>query len=158
MAFNFRGGVGEGMRQFIGFALALFLASCAPDAERAAQPQSFGTEVDVVTGLMAAFNSHDAEKMREFWHDDVTWIEITGNQLSVVTSSADQLQSELVAYFDAFPKVSSSLSDISVNGNYVTAIETPVWEQDGERKSQSSIVVYEITDNKVKRFWYFPPQ
>jgi hypothetical protein len=42
--------------------------------------------------------------------------------------------------------------------DYVTAIETTVWDQDGTRKSQSSIVVYEITDGKVKRFWYFPPQ
>ncbi len=69
-----------------------------------------------------------------------------------------QLHSELVAYFESYPTVSASLESISVNGNYVSAIERPVWEEAGERKSQASVVVYEITDGKVKRFWYFPPQ
>ena len=53
---------------------------------------------------------------------------------------------------------SSSLENITVNGNYVTAVERPVWQEAGERMSQSSIVVYEIIDGKVKRFWYYPPQ
>ncbi len=145
------------MRHLIALAfLATF--ACAPDAERASQKQAVGDEVNVVNGLMAAFNDHDAAKMREFWHENVTWIEVTGNQSSVVTSSANQLHDELVAYFETYPKVSSSLSEIAVNGTFVSAVETPIWEQDGERKSQSSIVVYEIVDAKVKRFWYYPPQ
>jgi len=133
-------------------------AGCAPDAERAEQPAASGEAVDAVDGLMAAFNAHDPDKMREFWREDVTWIEVTGNQSSVVTSSADQLYGELVAYFEAYPSVSSSLENISVNGNYVMAIERPVWEEDGERKSQASVVVYEVIDGQVRRFWYFPPQ
>jgi hypothetical protein len=140
------------------FAIMGLLAACAPDAERAAPAQAVGDNVDVVNGLMTAFNNHDADTMREFWHGDVAWIEITGEQSRVVTSSASQLRNELVSYFEAFTTVSSSLAKISVNGDYVTAIETTVWGQDGARKSQSSIVVYEITDGKVKRFWYFSPQ
>lgn len=134
------------------------MAACAPDAERAAPVAPSGPKVDAVKGLMAAFNDHDADKMREYWRDDVTWIEITGNQSSVVTASADQLHQELVAYFENFPEVSSSLESISVNGDYLTAVERPVWVQNGEKKSQSSVVVYQFEDGKVKRFWYFPPQ
>lgn len=138
---------------------AVFLiAACAPDAERNAPKPAVGDKVEVVAGLMAAFNEHDADKMRDYWHSDVTWVEVSGQQASVVTSSAAQLYSELVAYFENYPTVSSSLENISVNGNYVTAIERPVWEEGGERQSQASIVVYEIIDGKVKRFWYFPPQ
>ena len=133
-------------------------AACAPDAERAEPTEPSGEAVAAVNGLMAAFNAHDPGKMREYWRDDVTWIEIAGVQASVVTSSADQLHDELVAYFEAYPSVSSSLETISVNGNYVTAIERPVWEEDGERMSQASVVVYEVIDGKVKRFWYFPAQ
>lgn len=145
--------------RLLGLMAALFaLCACAPDAERAKPPEAAGDAVAVVNDLMAAFNAHDPQKMRDYWHDDVTWVEITGNQSSVVTSSADQLFNELVAYFEAYPSVSSSLSNVSVNGKYVTAIETPVWEQDGERKSQASIVVYEVTDGKIRRLWYFPPQ
>ncbi len=138
--------------------LFLIAVACAPDAERAEAPAPVGATVEVVTGLMKAFNDHDAKAMREYWHPDVVWIELSGDQSSIVTSSAQQLYDELVVYFESFPSVKSSLANISVNGNYVTAIETPVWEQDGERQSQSSVVVYEITDGKVKRFWYFPPQ
>lgn len=136
----------------------LALSACAPDAERNAPAEAAGPEVAAVRGLMDAFNDHDPDAMRSFWHGDVTWVEVTGNQSSVVTSTADALHSELVAYFENFPEVSSSLENVAVNGNYLTAIERSVWMQDGERKSQASIVVYQFEDGKVKRFWYFPPQ
>ncbi len=145
------------MLRVIGLLLLLTVA-CAPDAERNAPMPPAGDNVDVVSGLMAAFNAHDADAMREFWHSDVTWVELSGQQASVVTSSAAQLHNELIAYFESYPTVSSSLENISVNGNFVTAVERPVWKEGGERQSQSSIVVYEIIDGKVKRFWYFPPQ
>lgn len=145
------------MRNLI-VAVALVVAACAPDAERAAGAEPSGPNVEAVKGLMAAFNKQDAAKMRTFWHEDVTWLEINGTASSVVTESADQLYDELVVYFENFPEVSSSLESISVNGDYLTAIERPVWVEDGETKSQASIVVYEFDDGKVKRFWYYPPQ
>jgi hypothetical protein len=146
------------MRLALVSAILIFLAACAPDAERTAPPPAAGDNVKVVNGLMAAFNAHDAAKMREYWHPDVTWIELSGERASLVTISASQLYTELIAYFEAYPSVSSSLENISVNGNFVTAVERPVWEEAGERKSQASVVVYEIVDGKVKRFWYYPPQ
>ncbi len=147
------------MRRFASvFFSALFFIACAPDAERNTPPPAAGDNVNVVNGLMAAFNAHDADKMRDYWHPDVTWIELSGEQASKVTTSAQQLHGELVAYFEAYPTVSSSLESIIVNGNFVTAVERPVWEEAGERKSQASVVVYEIIDGRVKRFWYYPPQ
>jgi hypothetical protein len=145
------------MRAFI-LSMIFFVAACSPDAERAQQPEPSGEAVKVVNGLMEAFNEHDAAKMREYWSSDVTWFEVSGDQASIVTSSALQLYNELVVYFEAYPSVRSSLENITVNGNYVTAIERPVWEEDGERKTQASVVVYEIVNGKVKRFWYYPPQ
>lgn len=139
-------------------ALALFAAACSPDAERAEPQAASGAHVDAVNSLMAAFNAHDADKMREYWTDDVTWVEVTGAGSSIVTDNAQVLHDELVAYFQAYPDVSSSLENVAVNGNYLTAIERPVWLEDGKPKSQSSIVVYEFEDGKVKRFWYYPPQ
>lgn len=138
--------------------LMMLAAACSPDAERAAPPAATSDVEHVVIELMEAFNAHDADRMREFWHGDVAWFEVSGDQSSVVTTSASQLYTELVAYFEAYPTVSSSLENISVNGNYLTAIERPIWEQDGERKSQASVVIYEVIDGKVKRFWYYPPQ
>ena len=137
---------------------ALALAACAPDAERNQSALASGPQVAAVNGLMKAFNDHNPDKMRTYWHDDVTWIEITGNGASVVTESAEQLYDELVVYFEAYPEVSSSLESISINGDYLTAIERPVWTEGGVKKSQGSIVVYEFEDGKVRRFWYYPPQ
>ena len=117
-----------------------------------------GVEVQAVNDLMSAFNNHDPDGMREYWHQDVTWFEIAGNDTSAITTSADQLHGELVSYFEALPSVSSTLENISSNGRFVTAVERAVWEQDGERKSQTSNVVYEVVDGRVKRFWYFSPQ
>ncbi|MEO1137781.1 MAG: nuclear transport factor 2 family protein, partial [Pseudomonadota bacterium] len=65
------------LRQAVVPFVMLFLAACAPDAERAAPAPAVGDNVEVVTGLMAAFNDHDADTMREFWHPDVTWIELS---------------------------------------------------------------------------------
>ena len=144
--------------RIVALVMLLFAVACSPDAERAQPPAAMTEPERVVTELMEAFNAHDPDKMRDYWHGDVAWFEISGDQTSAVTTSASQLHGELVAYFEAFPTVSSSLENITVNGNYLTAIERPTWEQDGERKSQASVVVYEITDNKVKRFWYYPPQ
>lgn len=146
------------LRSILVFLAFLVAQACAPDAERTNQPVAAGDAVGVVNSLMAAFNDHDPDQMRDYWHSDVTWIEISGDRSSTVTTSAAQLHTELISYFESFPSVSSSLENITVNGSYVTAIERPVWEEDGERKSQASVVVYEIIDSKVKRFWYFPPQ
>lgn len=146
------------LRVLSAFVFLIAMQACAPDAERTATPPAAGDAVEVVNNLMAAFNDHDPDRMREYWRSDVTWIEVSGDQSSTVTTSASQLHTELIAYFEAFPSVSSSLENITVNGNYVTAVERPVWEEGGERKSQASVVVYEIIEGKVKRFWYFPPQ
>lgn len=146
------------MRLFGLAAAAVLLAACAPDAERAAPPPAAGDNVQVVNGVMAAFNAHDADKMLDYWHPDVTWIELSGAQASTVTTSARQLHDEMIAYFEAYPSVKSSLESVSVNGAFVTAIERPVWEEGGERKTQASVVVYEIIDGRIKRFWYYPPQ
>ncbi len=144
--------------RMVTLAAILVAAACAPDAERNEPGDPSGPQVEAVKGLMAAFNKHDAAAMRRYWHDDVAWLEINGTQSSVVTDSAEQLYQELVVYFENYPEVSSSLESISVNGDYLTAIERPVWVEGGEEKSQSSIVVYEFDDGKVKRFWYYPPQ
>ena len=146
------------MRSFLAFLIVVVAAACAPDAERAQPTEPSGEGAEAVAGLMAAFNDHDPDRMRAYWHDDITWIEVSGDGASVITSSADQLYDELVVYFESFPSVRSSLENVSVNGDFVSAIERPVWEQDGERMSQASMVIYEVADGKVRRLWYFPPQ
>ena len=139
------------MRSIFFAVMCLFLAACSPDAERAKAPVAAGDEVQVVNGLMAAFNDHDADKMRSYWHDDVTWVEITGNQSSVVTASAEQLYNELIAYN---PSVSSSLESITVNGKYVSAVEARTGPNG---KAKLPMLCMKSLTARSKGFWYFPP-
>lgn len=151
------------LHTLISTAFLLTLVACGKGNDKANADHSerdgeSNPNAKVVLELMQGFNDHDTDAMKELWADDVTWFEIVDGNSRAITSSAAQLYTELVTYFEAYPDVKSELEKISVNGNFVTAIETPVWEQDGVSKSQSSVVVYEIVDQKVKRFWYFPPQ
>ena len=58
----------------LGLAALLMLATaCAPDAERAAPPAAVSDAERVVTSLMTAFNDHDPDEMRQYWHGDVVW-------------------------------------------------------------------------------------
>lgn len=146
------------MKKILVAVLITALAACSPDAERAEFASESGPLVYVVNGLVSAFNAHDPDAMRRYWHDDVAWIELSGNESRILTSNADDLHAEMVSYFEAFPDVFSSLDRVSVNGDFVTGVEYAVWREDGERRAQSSIVVYEIVDGRVKRFWYYPAQ
>ena len=136
--------------------LCVLTAACSPDAERHAPTPVAGPEVETVQALMVAFNAHDADKMREYWADDLVWVELSGDQSSIITTSADQLHQEMVGYFKAFPSVASKVSSISTNGRFLSAVEETTWDDGGEPQRQSAIVVYEIEDQKVVRFWYYP--
>lgn len=148
------------MKRQIACILAILGFAFTVACERADDPgvSAVDPNVVVVQGLMKAYNAHDVDAMRAFFHDDVGWYEVYGGTITPVTQSAADLAAELETYFATFPNVSSSLENPTVSGNYVTAVEKPVWEVDGKRKSLTSVVVYEITDGKVKRFWYFPSQ
>lgn len=138
--------------------ISCFILIAACNVGENAPALKAGPEVDVVKALTAAFNAHDPDKMRSYWSDDVTWFDLAGDEMWVITTNADELYQELVSYFEVYPDVSSTLESIAINGNYVTAIERPVWKSKGVEQSQASIVVYEVIDGKVKRFWYYPPQ
>jgi len=48
-------------------------------------------------------------------------------------------------------------ADWNVNVPYVSVTETANWTAtDGTKKSQSSMTVYELEDNLIRRVWYYP--
>ena len=128
--------------------------SCAPQAPGPAPETG---PVAVIEALTEAFNAHDPAAMRQFWHEDVQWLDPVGTDMPVLYTSAEALQTDMGRYFESLPDVSVELESISTTGNWVTAIERPSWtDGEGNRKSQAAIAVYEVIDGKVKRFWYFP--
>jgi hypothetical protein len=130
-------------------ALIVFFALCASGAANA-EP------VDVVKGLTRAFNLHDVSAMRTFWDENVTWFDVDGEKVTVAATGAKSMEEGMIRYFQSYPDARSRLSRIAENGAYVTAVETASWTGGGTKRQQSSVVVYEVRNEKVVRVWYYP--
>ncbi|MEL6875540.1 MAG: nuclear transport factor 2 family protein [Pseudomonadota bacterium] len=113
----------------------------------------------LVEKYTAAFNTRDVDAMGALMHPDIQWIMISGAKSEVATDGKDNMIRDMASYFQSPTKVSSSLSGWSVNGDYVTVIETASWQNGkGERQAQSATAVYQIMDRLIRRVWYFPEQ
>lgn len=114
---------------------------------------------ELVEKYTAAFNARDVDAMGALMHPEIQWIMISGAKSEVATDGKANMVRDMTAYFQSPAKVSSSLSGWSVNGDYVTVIETASWQNSkGERQAQSATAVYQITDRLIRRVWYFPEQ
>jgi hypothetical protein len=111
-----------------------------------------------VRALTDAFNKHDIDGMRTYWSADLVWYDVDGDQISVVAKGVDAMDAGMRDYFKAYPDVRSTLSRLAENGPYVTGVETARWTSKGAAREQSSVVVYEIRDAKVRRVWYYPAE
>ena len=125
------------------------LAQTAPSAS---------PELRAVEAYVDAFNARDAEAMRALMHEDIEWLSIDGDAVETVSSGRDALSEEMRGYFESGTDVTSTLSDISQTGPYVSTVETARWGgADGTENAQASIAVYEISDTGlIRRVWYFP--
>ncbi len=114
-----------------------------------------------IRGLVAGFNAGDPKKMGEFVTKDceIRYVDQKG-AAAVGTRGRDQLIKEMQGYFRSVKNVRSELSQVSVAGRFVSAKETVGWDSRGKRRSQYSLVVFELDSNKklIARVWYFPAQ
>lgn len=110
----------------------------------------------LVTAFVEAFSKHDVADLVARTHADVEWLSIDGSTVSVETRGQEALAAYLQKYFEGCPSCRSTVEISSVSGNFVAAIETAHWESKGEKRSQASLSVYEITDGKIRRVWYYP--
>ncbi|SIN61165.1 SnoaL-like domain-containing protein [Parasphingorhabdus marina DSM 22363] len=136
--------------------LMAFLMPVAVSAETPPPPPDHQVLVEKYT---AAFNAQDVTAMSNLMHSEIQWIMISGAKSEVATDGKDNMVRDMTSYFQGPTKVSSSLSGWSVNGDYVTVIETASWQNSkGERQAQSATAVYQIMDRLIRRVWYFPEQ
>lgn len=139
--------------------LFLALGACARTRAASSGLAISGSETVAelaVLRYVEAFNRHDVAAMIAQVEPNIRWHSLTGD--SLVTEAAGQvaLERELTSYFRSFPTVRSMLGVLSSNGPYVAGRELVQWEQNGTRKSQASLSVYEIRDGRVRRVWYYP--
>lgn len=113
--------------------------------------------VKIVSEHVRAFNAGDVAAMAKMQHPDIEWLSVSGNSISVEVAGRDALSKNMTEYFQSPTKVTGSLRDWSVNDPYVSVTETASWTaKDGTKKSQSSMTVYELEDNLIRRVWYYP--
>jgi hypothetical protein len=111
---------------------------------------------DVVRSFIEAFNARDMPALMALAHPEIEWLSVDGAQIAVEARGAAALETSLVSYFQSCESCRSAIEVTSVNGNFVTAVETASWTSAGTTRSQSSTSVYELVDDKVRRVWYFP--
>ncbi len=140
------------MRILVMLLIGMFLWACAE------QDPQLKPNGQLVVDYMDAYNAQDLEEMAEMLHADFQWLNIDEDDLSEIAGGRDQLLEELKGYFASGDLTKGRLSDVSVNGQFVSALETVYYMSDGEEKSQASISVYEIESGKLRRVWYFPAQ
>lgn len=134
------------------FTAAIILTACVqPIEQNSAVPKS------IISEHVRAFNAGDVLAMSKMHHPDIQWLSVKGNSISVEVSGREALANNMAEYFKSPTKVTGTLRDWSVNDPYVSVTETASWTaKDGTAKSQSSMTVYQLEDNLIRRVWYYP--
>ena len=122
----------------------------------ALKPASAGETADAVRDLTDAFNRHDVAAMRALWHEDIVWLDIDGETMSVAVRGLRSFEEAMTAYFKSYPDVRSTLAGAAESGAFLSGVETVTWTSKGADRSQSGPVVYEVRDGKILRVWYYP--
>lgn len=135
----------NGRAKFVIALLALVLASSA----WAQSPD------EVVERYMAAYNDHDVDAMLELVDPDIQWLSVDGDRISVETDGAEALAEAMRGYFEAVPSTRSSIESMMVSGQRVSVRERAHWESSGQPRSQAALAVYEISEGRIVRVWYF---
>lgn len=131
---------------------AHFLSAC----EAARSPQN-AVPKSIISEHVRAFNAGDVEAMAKMQHPDIEWLSVSGSNISIEVAGRDALAKSMTEYFKSPTKVTGTLRDWSINVPYVSVTETAAWTAtDGTKKSQSSLTVYELEDNLIRRVWYYP--
>ena len=115
-----------------------------------------GENTEVVEGFVSAFNEHDVDAMLEFAAPDMRWMSVSGDRISVETSTHAELRAAMAGYFESTPGARAEIRSVSECGRFVHTLEQAFWLSGGAERSQCSMVVYELIDETLQNVWYFP--
>ncbi|MCR9279437.1 MAG: nuclear transport factor 2 family protein [Pseudomonadaceae bacterium] len=113
---------------------------------------------EVVQSYLRAFNAQDAQAMAAMVADDVKWLSINKESVSVELEGKDALVPAMQSYFDSCPTCRSAIGRLVWTDNLVSVIETASWEVNGETRTQRSLAVYEFDGKLIQAVYYFPEE
>lgn len=142
------------MRKSIIVAIVSLLL-CAPSVH---SQVPVSPNVRTVERFIAAFNAHDSGAMGGLVADDVAWLNITGEDVTVVVKGKSELVAGMNDYFESCPTCQSVLSGIISTPGRISAVEIASWQGTTGLKSQRSISVYEFSGGLIQRVYYFPSE
>jgi len=144
------------MRLILHITAGLLALSFVTGCVQAIDPESAVART-VIAEHVRAFNARDIEAMAKMQHPDIQWLSVKGHIVSIEVDGRDALAQNMTKYVKSPTKVTSTLRNWNVNAPYVAVTETAKWTAtNGVKKSQSSMTVYELEDNLIRRVWYYP--
>lgn len=111
---------------------------------------------ETVEALIAAFNSHDVDAMAGLVAEDVEWMSVAGDEISLEANGKGALRAGMRSYFADYADVHATIEAWLDLSPYVVTRERVTWTASGLRHSQRAVAVYEIEGRLVRRVWYFP--
>ncbi|GAA0859512.1 nuclear transport factor 2 family protein [Aliiglaciecola litoralis] len=127
----------------------LLLSACAK------LPSSHGHPI--IEAYSESWNEKNVQKMAALMHPQIQWLSVKGNTINVEISGKSELVEAMQKWFEDADLPAGSLRDWSLNGNFVAVTETATWIDDsGATQSQSSLTVYELEDDLIRRVYYYP--
>lgn len=135
---------------------AAFLASHGFLAARTAFPEYPEATVRAFT---EAFNARDLEAMGKRTAGDVVIFQANGDLTRVDLKGKAALRDRLAAEFKKTPSLRKELHMLTTNGTFVSARERSTWKTEtGEERRQKALVMFQVVDGAIRRYWKFPPQ
>jgi hypothetical protein len=129
----------------------------------AAAPVSFAAETpnpneQRVRDYVSAFNKREIDTMLNMVADDIQWLSVVGDKITVETQGKAKLRESMAAYFKSTPTAKSELEWVRGTASRVAALERAGWQSKSGPKSQASLCIYEFRDGLITRVYYYPTE
>jgi len=145
----------------VGLAALALVVFAAPDAV----PNKEWSTVPlppVIQQYMDAFNAHDPDAVGRTLAEDVSWLSLSGDAISVDGKNRDAVVTWLTSYFKSFPDVTSRViarpaaEEGAQTSRFFVVRECPTWTgKDGKVRSQAAWAVFELNAaGLIRRVWY----
>ena len=131
--------------------------TAAAGAQRAVPSPRDTTPISVVREYVAAFNAKDLDAMMRVVASEFVWMSVSGDSLTDVGRGVDAFRRMIAGYFRAVPSARSELRTIDATGPWVTTHERTRWDASPSGVGgQTSLVVYEVRDGRIRHAWFYP--
>ena len=109
-----------------------------------------------VRDYVSAFNTREIDTMLRMVTDDIQWLSVAGDKITVQTQGKAKLRESMEAYFKSMPSARSDVEWVRATASRVAAMERASWQSASGPKSQAGLSVYEFSGELIARVYYYP--